>query len=145
MTAHPSFAVFPASWPDDEAAIRSVRRAVFVVEQGVPEALEWDGRDADCVQVLALDNHRTPVGTARMQADGRIGRMAVLPEWRNKGVGSALLAKLQEIARERGIHEVSLHAQTHAADFYRQHGFQAAGEEFLEAGIPHLAMKLHLS
>lgn len=141
----PGYRVRKARWPEDEAAIRRVRTSVFVREQGVPEALEWDGQDATCFQVVAADPLGKVVGTARMQPDGRIGRMAVLPEHRRRGIGTALLTKLLDIAREHKIREVFLYSQSHAAGFYHQHGFQVVGDEFLEAGIPHLAMKLHLS
>ncbi|MBI2295265.1 MAG: GNAT family N-acetyltransferase [Betaproteobacteria bacterium] len=82
----------------------------------------------------------TPVGTGRLLRDGRIGRMAVLKEWRGKGAGSALMDHLIGLARKMGFDEVRLHAQTHAAGFYAKHGFTAEGEEFMEAGIPHVAM-----
>jgi predicted GNAT family N-acyltransferase len=141
----PAFQIRKVRWPDDAPAIQAVRKAVFVVEQGVPEALEWDGLDGHCIQVLAIDSQGTAVGTARMLADGRIGRMAVLPDYRRQGIGTALLATLLAIAREQKLPDIFLYAQSHAADFYRHHGFQAVGDEFLEAGIPHLAMKLHLS
>jgi len=136
-----SFRVATAEWPGDQAAIRAVREAVFVHELGVPAALEWDGLDAECVQVLARDPTGVPVGTGRLAADGKIGRMAVLADWRGHGVGSALLVALLEAARARGDTAVYLHAQVHALPFYRRHGFEAWGERFEEEGIPHLAMR----
>ena len=81
-----------------------------------------------------------PVGTARMLDDGKIGRMAVLTEWRGRGVGSALVDALLEVAGDRGRSRVHLAAQTHAIEFYAKQGFQVVGEVFLEAGIPHCAM-----
>jgi predicted GNAT family N-acyltransferase len=136
--------VRPARWPDDESAIRAIREAVFVVEQGVPAELEWDGRDAHCAQVLALDSRGNPIGTARMLPDGHIGRMAVLAPWRGQGVGRALLGKLLRLAAAQDLEKVWLHAQTRAADFYRRQGFRVVGESFEEAGIPHVAMILHI-
>jgi predicted GNAT family N-acyltransferase len=72
--------------------------------------------------------------------DGHVGRMAVLPEWRGKGVGTALLSHLIEDAREQGMNQLVLNAQTSACDFYRRFHFEAEGEEFIEAGIPHVRM-----
>ena len=141
----PAIHLRPARWPDDASAIRAVREAVFVAEQGVPAELEWDGRDAGCVQLLALDSRDNPVGTARMLPDGHIGRMAVLAPWRGQGVGRALLGGLLRLAAAQGLEKVWLHAQTRAADFYRRHGFRALGDPFEEAGIPHVAMILHIS
>lgn len=134
------YLVAPADWPGDAAAIRAIREQVFVREQGVPAELEWDDLDAACAHLLAYDMQGKPVGTARMQADGHIGRMAVLPEWRGRGVGSALLLMLIDLAATHGLDEVFLDAQVAAADFYYRHGFIASGEEFAAAGIPHLRM-----
>ena len=71
--------------------------------------------------------------------------MAVLVEWRSRGVGAALLGALIALARERSMPRVTLHAQTHAAGFYRRFGFSERGGEFSEAGIPHVEMALELS
>ena len=70
--------------------------------------------------------------------------MAVLKEWRGMGVGAALLAAMLARARHRGMTEVTLHAQKSAAGFYRRAGFRERGEEFQEAGIPHVEMVLNL-
>jgi predicted GNAT family N-acyltransferase len=113
---------------------------VFVRELGIPADQEWDGLDPECAHLLAYDMDGNPIGTARMQADGHIGRMAVLPDWRGRGVGSALLLMLIELAAAHGLDEVFLNAQTAAADFYHRHGFIASGEEFSAAGIPHIRM-----
>lgn len=145
MTTDPAadeagYLVAPADWPGDESAIRTIREQVFVTEQGVPADLEWDGIDPDCAHLLAYDMDGHPIATARMQADGHIGRMAVLPEWRGRGVGGAMLLMLIELAAAHGLDEVYLDAQTGAAGFYHQHGFIAAGAEFEAAGIPHIRM-----
>jgi predicted GNAT family N-acyltransferase len=134
------YLVAPADWPGDAAAIRAIREQVFVREQGVPADLEWDGLDVDCAHLLAYDMQGNAIGTARMQADGHIGRMAVLPEWRGRGVGSALLLMLIDLAATHELEEVFLDAQVSAADFYHRHGFIASGGEFSTAGIPHLRM-----
>jgi len=100
--------------------------------------------DPLCVHVLALDADGTPIGTGRLTPDGKIGRMAVTKDWRNTGVGAALLQFLVESARQRGLPSCRLNAQSHALGFYRKHGFKAHGEEFLEAGIPHRHMQRSL-
>ncbi len=133
-----------AHWRDDELPIRRIREAVFVREQSVPLELEWDGKDSEYVQVLAYSPGGEVVGTARMSPTGHIGRMAVLARWRGTGVGSALLTKLLTIARDEGLSEVYLNAQTEALGFYTRHGFLAEGEVFLEASIPHQRMRLVL-
>lgn len=134
-----------ADWRVDCAALQAVRRAVFIEEQQVPEALEWDELDGDCRHVLAVSGAGVPIGTGRLLPDARIGRMAVLWDWRRRGVGSAILGMLLELARAHGHKEIVLHAQTHALGFYARHGFEIRGSEFMEAGIPHHSMALGLA
>jgi len=74
-----------------------------VVEQAVPEAMEWDGLDEICVHVVALDEVGDAIATGRMTPDGRIGRMAVLRAWRGRGIGAAVLDRLIAEARQRGL------------------------------------------
>lgn len=131
-------------WLAAAAALRAVRKTVFVDEQRVPEELEWDGIDEQCLHVLAVSATGEAIGTGRLLPDGHIGRMAVLQGWRGNGVGSALLAALIDAARERRHSVVELSAQTHAIGFYRRHGFAEVGAEYLEAGIPHRKMRLSL-
>lgn len=133
-----------ANWQDDRVALRAVREAVFVREQHVPPELEWDEFDAHCIHVLATDTAASAIGTSRLLGDGTIGRMAVLKAWRGKGVGKALLLRLLEEARKQHLQQAVLHAQIHASGFYRKLGFEMMGEEFMEAGIPHVRMVLRL-
>ncbi|HEX4884374.1 MAG TPA: GNAT family N-acetyltransferase [Casimicrobiaceae bacterium] len=139
------FTVRSAQWERDEAALRAIRREVFVVEQRVPEDLEWDGIDAACLHALAEDARGTAIGCGRLLPDGHVGRMAVRAAWRGRGVGSALLDHLVALARARGDAKAMLNAQAHAIPFYARHGFAVAGEPFDEAGIPHVAMERRLS
>ena len=137
----PDFRVEPADYTVDFADLRAVREPVFVVEQQVPIDEEWDELDPKCRHVIARDAANRPIGTGRLTPERKIGRMAVLPEWRGKGVGDALMVALMDEARALGWPEVSLNAQTHAIPFYARHGFDVMGEEFMEAGIPHRKMR----
>ena len=128
------------SWLEVESVIRGIREAVFMVEQGVPEELEWDGLDPSCVHALAWNNRGEAIGTARMQPGGKIGRMAVLKNWRGRGAGGALLQMLLDLAGRQGLSRVTLAAQTHALGFYERAGFRVVGDQFMEAGIPHRMM-----
>jgi predicted GNAT family N-acyltransferase len=145
MVSEPVFTVEIADWERDQATLRSIREAVFVVEQNVPADLEWDGVDQDCLHVIAYTNDRSAVGTGRLLGDGHIGRLAVLAPWRGRGAGSALLLKLIGIANMRGIDSIALNAQTHALAFYERFGFIAEGDDFDDAGIPHRHMVLKSS
>ena len=140
-----SFSVRVCPWDEARTEARRIRELVFVHEQGVPLALEMDDQDAGCDHALALAEDGQVVGTGRLLADGHIGRMAVLKEWRAKGVGALLLQALVEQARRRGHTRVCLNAQAYAAGFYRRYGFEVAGSEFMEAGIPHVAMQRDLA
>jgi len=129
-----------ARWPQDQAALRQVRETVFVREQKVPLELEWDGLDDQCLHMLAEDRDGNPIGTGRLLPDGHIGRMAVLREWRRRGVGSALLRALMEEGRKQGFETMILAAQVQAMPFYEKAGFVAEGDVFDDAGIPHRNM-----
>lgn len=135
------FRVEPADYTVDFADLRAVRETVFVIEQQVPVEEEWDALDPQCLHLIARDATNRPIGTGRLTPERKIGRMAVLSEWRGRGVGAALLDALVDAARSRGWPEVTLHAQTHALGFYAAHGFEAYGEAFEEAGIPHRTMR----
>lgn len=130
-------------WEEARAHAAPIRFTVFVEEQGVPRDIELDEMDDACVHALAFEGE-TAVGTGRLLPDGHIGRMAVLKQWRGRGIGSRMLERLIEEARSRGDREVALAAQVHAAGFYRAHGFVEEGGEYLEAGIPHQAMRRRL-
>ncbi|HEX4797866.1 MAG TPA: GNAT family N-acetyltransferase [Burkholderiales bacterium] len=140
-----TFAIRTLRWSEALPLARPVREKVFVEEQGVPRELEWDEWDERSEHAVACDSKGRAIGTARLVPDGRIGRMAVLVEWRGRGVGAALLEALLALARERSMPRVTLHAQTHAAGFYRRFGFNERGGEFSEAGIAHVEMTLDLS
>lgn len=130
-------------WATHGEVCLAVRQQVFVREQGIAPSLEFDGRDPDCIHVLAQHGDQA-VGTARMLPDAHIGRVAVLAPWRGHGVGRLLMAALIEEARLRGESAVHLASQESAIDFYRRLGFVAHGDMYLEADIPHLDMTLTL-
>jgi predicted GNAT family N-acyltransferase len=135
------FTVEIASFDLDFEALRAVREPVFVIEQGVPREIEADALDAQCRHVLARDAEGTPIGTGRLTPQRTIGRLAVLPEWRGRGVGAALLQALIDLARAHGHPVVELHAQVDAIGFYENFAFEVVGPEYLEAGIRHRTMR----
>lgn len=128
------------SFAESAADIRSVRDAVFGQEQHVPREVDFDDQDPHCVHVVATDAGGTPIGTGRMQRDGRIGRLSVLKQWRGQGIGARMLEALVASARGRGLEKVYLHAQVQAIPFYERRGFVRDGSEFLEAGMRHVTM-----
>ena len=141
MSSVQAYRIVDADWSRDQSGIRAVRHAVFVEEQGIPESLEWDGRDADCRHVLALAGDAEVIATGRLMGDGRIGRMAVLRTWRGCGVGRALLERLLLQALQGGLQHVYVHAQLEVAGFYSRAGFRLAGQPFVTADIVHVEME----
>ncbi|MEU9368879.1 GNAT family N-acetyltransferase [Streptomyces avermitilis] len=138
----------------DREACFAVRKEVFVVEQRVPQDIEYDAYDAGAVHVLAVRDDGVPLGTGRLlygeaaaaKTDGdltvgSLGRLAVTQDARGLGVGAALVRAIEDAARARGLAAVDLHAQTHALGFYERLGYVVYGPEFLDAGIPHRAMR----
>lgn len=140
----PGFTVRRADWIRDREALRRVRETVFVAEQKVPLEMEWDADDETALHALAEDTAGNPVGTGRLTRDGRVGRMAVMKEWRGRGVGAAILDWLTGAARSRGLEEIVLAAQVSAIGFYRRLGYTEEGGEFMDAGIPHRLMRRRL-
>jgi predicted GNAT family N-acyltransferase len=126
---------------DDLATCRTLRRAVFVEEQGVAPEIEFDRRDGEAVHFLAHDG--VPAGTARMTVeagDGKIGHLCVLAAHRGRGLGVGLLEACMTEARRLGLARVRLTAQRSAVEFYKRLGFSGDGPERLIGGRPHFDM-----
>ncbi len=149
-----SYSTRVAEDPADREACFAVRKEVFVVEQGVPQEIEYDSYDAVALHVLAVRGDGTPLGTGRLlhgeeaaaktggdPTVGSLGRLAVTQEARGLGVGAALVRAIEDAARAHGLAALDLHAQTHALGFYERLGYEAYGPEFPDAGIPHRAMR----
>jgi len=136
-----------AAGADDLGAALELRHEVFVVEQNVPLPDELDGRDDEAEHLVAVESGAV-VGTCRLlHHDGltKLGRMAVAPAARGRGVAGALLAEAEAAARRAGSHTMVLDAQTGALGLYERAGYRVEGEEFLDAGIPHLTMRKELA
>jgi predicted GNAT family N-acyltransferase len=129
-----------AEWDALRDHARAIRWSVFIEEQGVPVELEWDAFDAVSWHAIAYD-HGIPVATGRLLPDGHVGRMAVLKRSRGLGIGGAILEALMAKAAALGYPELILNAQASAVPFYARFGFTAEGDEFIEAGITHRAMR----
>lgn len=139
-----NFYIEPANYTVDSEELRSVRKSVFIDEQHIPAEIEFDELDKLCHHVLVRDIQFQPIGTCRLSPEGKIGRMAVLQEWRHQGVGKSMFNALIDKARNLGLSEVTANAQLGALGFYEKLGFIKEGETFMEAGIPHQAMRLPL-
>ncbi len=141
MLDNEHIAIHFADWnnPDDKKNLSTIRRSVFIEEQKVPESLEWD-EDDTCSKHYLVFYKDQAIAVARLKPDGQIGRMAVLPGYRNNGIGSALLQFILKNIETTNLNQVFLHAQTTAIKFYERQGFISHGDIFHEANIPHREM-----
>ena len=130
--------------PDESVAIR---RRVFIEEQGVPEADELDGHDAERSHFLARDAQGRAIGCACLRSYGakhKVERVAALSELRGSGIGRALMSAVEAHARKLGQRELVLHAQAAVVEFYAKLGWTSVGAIFHEAGIAHQKMEKRL-
>jgi YbgC/YbaW family acyl-CoA thioester hydrolase len=132
------------TWQDLQHLTSPLRTQVFVHEQKVPAEMEWDEADGTAVHGVVLNRMGLPLATGRLlqHAPGvaRIGRMAVKKQMRGGDLGQRVLHALMQAAKDRGDHEVVLHAQCSAEGFYKRSGFVPQGAIFEEAGIAHIEM-----
>jgi predicted GNAT family N-acyltransferase len=134
------------NWKEAQSLVKPLRYQVFVVEQSVPEEMEWDEFDEIALHAVVTADNQT-IGTGRLILDGhiaKIGRMAVQSSRRNQGIGKSILNALIQTAKEKGAQECILHAQTHAIAFYAKADFKSRGPIFDEAGIDHIEMCLKI-
>ncbi len=143
-----TFSVIQVTWQSHQTDLMRIREQVFINEQQVPIALEWDDQDETATHLLAfaidLDSDKA-IACARILPDGHIGRMAVLKDFRGLGVGSAVLAHAINLCRVLGVHVINISAQKHALSFYKRVGFVVTSAEYMDAGIAHYNMNLIVS
>lgn len=128
------------------AEVSKLRHRVFVLEQGVDPALEFDGRDGEATHVVLEDGGRL-VGTARIFDTGSeavVGRVAVEADRRGQGLGVLVMTAAERWAGDQGLPAVELHSQASVVGFYERLGYTGVGEPYEEAGIPHLTMRKEL-
>lgn len=135
------------SYSEAASDIQSIRHTVFQIEQGVDPEIEFDGQDDAATHIVAYLETQ-PIGTTRIRflQDGlaKIERVAVLAKYRGRGIGKTLMQEAIAWLRTKQVPEVKINAQTHAKAFYEKLGFQQRGDEFDEAGIPHIEMRKSL-
>lgn len=123
-----------------------IRQAVFVEEQGVPLADEFDEHDANAEHILVYFEE-LPVGTGRMRVVdelAKLERICLLAPYRKYGLGKVIIQTLEQLAREKGMTKAKLHGQTHAEGFYQKLGYKTKSTVFMEDGIPHVLMVKNL-
>jgi len=119
-----------------------VRGMVFVVEQGIDYEIEFDGKDVNSVLFVTYMNGQA-VGAARLYQN-KVGRLATIKKYRQKGVASSLMDAIEQYAKDNRFQSLVLHAQLYVKDFYIKRGYKVEGEVFQEAGIDHIKMIKHM-
>ena len=130
---------------EDLAEPFAIRREVFIEEQNVPEDEEFDGFDSQALHLMVYVDE-APAATGRIWHDDagfRIGRLAVRKVFRGQKIGDLALRLLIYKAFASGAESININAQTYIMPLYRKFGFKEFGEEFIEAGIPHMAMRVN--
>jgi len=129
--------------PEERQQALDIRQRVFVEEQGVPAELELDVHDGEAFHWLGFRDGQV-VGTARLlrygHDSGKVGRVAVLPEWRSSGLGREMMEEIHRWGGSQPLKQILLDAQVSVIPFYEKLGYQAEGEIFEEAGILHRRM-----
>lgn len=124
-----------------------VRQKVFVEEQGVPVHLELDDYDQSAIHFVAYDQDM-PIGAGRIREPepgiAKVERVCILPNYRGKHLGNLIMEKMESFAKETGLKCVKLNAQSYAVPFYEKLNYAVTSPEFMDAGIPHRAMKKEL-
>ena len=136
-----NYTILSGEWAELQSAVAPVREAVFIQEQQIAPADEWDAQDAVCLHFAVMDDE-TCIATARLLENHSIGRVAVLSSSRGKGIGKLLMLEVIETAKKQGRPFVQLSSQVHAIEFYAGLGFSVQGEAYLDCGIPHIDMSL---
>ena len=98
--------------PDGDA----IRKKVFVEEQKYPLSAEYDNETA------------------------KLGRLAVLKEYRGHHLGAELIKELKKRSKALGAKKIYVSAQVYAVPFYEKYGFRAYGKEYLDIHISHMDM-----
>lgn len=145
---HMTYTIIPTNWTTHQQQLREIRELVFIQEQAVPVADEWDDKDESAVHFLVCTEQNDAIACARLLVENRgnqllchIGRVAVLAKYRNQGIGRNLMNSIIAYCQQQyPEHLIYLNAQTSRQDFYAHLGFTARGAVFIDAGIPHIEM-----
>jgi predicted GNAT family N-acyltransferase len=132
------------TWDDAQSALRLIRQKVFIDEQHVPEDLEWDADDKTATHFLGKEGNR-PVACARILKDGKLGRLAVLKDYRKHGWGGRLLRYAEQHLLKLKKNKLYLNGQANSYEFYFNNGYRPSEEMFWDANIPHIRLQKVLS
>ena len=129
----------------DYMFLRNIRIQVFVIEQQIPWQWEFDEFDTTATHLIVEMNQQI-IGTGRFYPSSndesiyKLGRMAVLKNFRGLGIGSKILNKFEDIAKSKNISEIYLEAQSDKLNFYLKQNYVPKGDKYIMDGIYHNLM-----
>lgn len=138
------YQVKQGNWDQLQQDAKLIRTLVFIQEQDIAEADEWDDQDAISQHFVIYDQDQ-PIATARLLKNNSVGRVAVLKAYRGQGLGQKIMLDIIAFAKQQGRASLLLSSQVHAMSFYQQLGFVVQGDEYDECGIPHIEMMINLN
>ena len=137
------FVIQSGLWSQLQHDAKLIRSMVFIEEQHISEADEWDEQDSISLHFVVYAQDQA-IATARLLENNSIGRVAVLQQYRGEGIGKLLMQHIIQVAKQQNRAFLQLSAQVYAIRFYENLGFQVQGEEYLDCEIPHIDMGLSL-
>ncbi|MBS3796620.1 GNAT family N-acetyltransferase [Pseudoalteromonas sp. BDTF-M6] len=139
------YRIHQVDWGSKDNPIRQIRERVFVFELNIPKNVEFDERDTSALHFVAYDEHGEPVATARLCQDGLLGRIAVLPEHRNRGIYTEILKFVLSNAANCGFESICINCVLDEVERFKKNGFSPCGCVFMEAGIPRQRLECSVS
>ncbi len=133
------------NWLSDAAEIMALRKKVFVVEQHFDKEVICDQFDSQCFHILVKDIHNNTIACGRLLHNGRIGKIAVVLNHRNQGIGTRILTQLIKLAKSNNIKNLSLNTETELSHFYNHQNFNNDGPVYMKQGIPFQKMTKKLA
>ena len=137
------FTVVVGDWHSLQQHAKHIRELVFILEQDIAPEDEWDDQDPISIHFVVYDADQ-PIATARLLSNDHVGRVAVLKDYRSKGIGKLVMQEIIALAKQQQRKELILSSQVYATQFYSGLGFAVQGESYLDCGIPHVDMVMTL-
>lgn len=131
-------------WDQLQQDAKLIRTQVFICEQGITEADEWDDQDMISDHFVVYDQDQ-PIATARLLQNNSVGRVAVVKAYRGQGLGQMIMLEIISYAQKQGLSVLTLSSQVHAISFYEKLGFTVQGNSYDECGISHIEMTMNLN
>ena len=131
-------------WDQLQQDAKLIRTQVFICEQGITEADEWDDQDLISQHFVIYDQDQ-PIATARLLQNHSVGRVAVVKAYRGQGIGQMIMLEIISYAQKQGLSVLTLSSQVHAISFYEKLGFTVQGNSYDECGISHIEMTMNLN